>query len=263
MSKFCSNCGTQLDEQAGFCSNCGTPVAPEQPQQAQQPQQAAWLTPDPAPQAPQAPQGPYAVHENAGQQPIYARPDDPNLPEGKGHLKLGIAVTIGVVLLIAGIIVLLVVVNPFKWFGSSSSAKSYTPQEILNETAKIYLSDDPDIDAILPNTFEYQFLLDTDKREEMKESLVETTKREIAAFKDEYGKLTSLTATITSSEYASDSDKAKGIEYYKSKYHTEGIEEFLRVETELNIVGDKKSDTIEGSSYFVKVDGKWYALMNM
>ncbi|MBO4212705.1 MAG: zinc ribbon domain-containing protein, partial [Clostridia bacterium] len=31
MARFCSNCGTQLSDDAKFCRNCGTPVNQAQP----------------------------------------------------------------------------------------------------------------------------------------------------------------------------------------------------------------------------------------
>ena len=272
MSKFCYNCGSLIDDGVKFCANCGTPCAAEtaptdqsmqyaapQPEQ-QAPQQAQWLTPEPVRQA--APQGPYVVHENAGQQPIYAKPNVPGAPEEKSRMGLGIAVTVGVVLLIAGLIVLFVVVNPFKWWGGSSDSPS-TPEELLEATTKIYLTDDADVTPILPYCYEYQFLIDTDKRDELARRCQSMTDSEKAYLTEEFGKLTSFSSTISYSESASDSDKAEGIEHYKENYRTEGIEEFLRAKTELKIVGEKKSDTITGNSYFVKVDGKWYILMNL
>ena len=79
MSKFCKNCGKQLDDAMRFCDGCGAPqpAAPQQPQY-QAPQQPQYQAPQqplyqqPQYQAPQQPQ--YQAPQPQYQAPVAAAP---------------------------------------------------------------------------------------------------------------------------------------------------------------------------------------------
>ena len=135
MARFCSNCGTGLDDTAKFCLNCGTPVAqpPAQPEQppvqpeapppapeavqpepAQIPPQPVVKYPaQPIPQYPQQPQQPYPQSQQPYMQPQpYPQPypeAPPPAPKKKSKLLLILAVIAvvvvgGIAAIVAGIV---------------------------------------------------------------------------------------------------------------------------------------------------------------
>ncbi|MBQ3084499.1 MAG: zinc-ribbon domain-containing protein [Clostridia bacterium] len=78
MSKFCQNCGNQLDDNAVFCPNCG--AKDELPAAAPAPEAPAYTAPQaPAYTAPQAPAygAPEAPAYTAPQAPAYGAPEAP------------------------------------------------------------------------------------------------------------------------------------------------------------------------------------------
>ena len=126
MARFCSNCGTGLDDATKFCMNCGTPVpqpaAPEVPSQPEpapppfpQPEQQqtyqGQLPPQSFPQYPQQPQQPYPQYPQQPQQPYpqqpypAAPPPPPKKKKGKVLIVLAIIAVIfvgGIAAVIAG-----------------------------------------------------------------------------------------------------------------------------------------------------------------
>lgn len=88
MSKFCNNCGKQLDDAVRFCDGCGAPqdavpqtVAPEQPVVVEQPQyQPPQVQQSPYYQPPQQYATPQQPQYAAPQQPQYAAPQQPQYP---------------------------------------------------------------------------------------------------------------------------------------------------------------------------------------
>ena len=63
---FCPNCGSKLNDNSKFCENCGAQVQAQQPQQPQQPQQQQYQQPQ-QPQYP--PQQPRQQYQQQYQQP--------------------------------------------------------------------------------------------------------------------------------------------------------------------------------------------------
>jgi len=126
MAKFCSNCGTGLDDTAKFCLNCGTPVAqppaqPEQPpvQPEAPPPTPEAVQPEPAPVPPQPaapipvqpqpyaqyPQQPYPQPQQPYMQPQpYPQPyPEAPLPAPKKKSKLPLVLAIVAVVVLGGI----------------------------------------------------------------------------------------------------------------------------------------------------------------
>jgi len=120
MAKFCSNCGTGLEESAKFCMNCGTSApqpptpAPEPaPEPAPQPEPMPVPAPQPEPAPiyqgqlppqPQYPQQPFPQYPPQPQQPYPAAPP----PAPKKKSKLPLVLLIIAVVLIGGIAAIVV-----------------------------------------------------------------------------------------------------------------------------------------------------------
>jgi len=78
LTRYCPNCGTEVDETAIFCPTCGQPV--DEAAETQMPPAPAW--PDPAPPAPSAPEP--AAPEPAAPDPaapVWREPDAPAAEE--------------------------------------------------------------------------------------------------------------------------------------------------------------------------------------
>ncbi len=112
MSKFCTNCGSTIEDNAGFCTVCGAPAPAEMP--VQQPMQP--VNPQSyQPMRQSAPQRNYATPDNAGAHPApYTAPDAPGTSDSRSHLGLGIGITVAIVLLIAALITA-VILTIFVW----------------------------------------------------------------------------------------------------------------------------------------------------
>ena len=90
--KFCTQCGTQLEDNSRFCTNCGTPVG--QPQQAA-PQEQSW-------ESWNADQQPQTGYQSSEPVPGYVPNQQP--PKKKTGLIIGVAV--GVVAVILAVVLL-------------------------------------------------------------------------------------------------------------------------------------------------------------
>lgn len=99
MSKFCTQCGCAVEDNATFCTQCGNSMAaPQQPETQpayQQPQQPAYQQPvyqQPTYQAPQQPVYQQPVYQQpVYQQPIYqAAPQHQDNGAGTAGMVLGI-----------------------------------------------------------------------------------------------------------------------------------------------------------------------------
>ena len=116
MSRFCSNCGTRLEEIEAFCHNCGQPVAtrtpappvaPVPPQSYRPPVAPPQQTYSPPVAPPVAPQRTYsppsAPPPTFGQMPVAAPPP----PKEKNKTGLVIAAAAGFLVVVVLVIVLI------------------------------------------------------------------------------------------------------------------------------------------------------------
>ena len=120
MAKFCTSCGTSLNDAAKFCNSCGTQQT-QQTQQAQQPQSQATLS-QPAPLYQQPLQQPVMTQK---QQTLYNAPGALNRPDCPWQVTVeGDAI-----------------VARWKWM----DATFFAPHEVTNETKDytftVFLSD--------------------------------------------------------------------------------------------------------------------------
>ena len=289
MARFCSECGSQLSDDARFCNNCGTPCvqadpAPQSsayreeptaqapylqpgPQPMQQPmyQQPAYQQPNyqqPIQQQPSyqpvsqpRPQPRYAAPVAGAQQP-YAQYVPLNTPEQKSHMGLGIGVTvaivIGAILIITGI-VLFIVFNPFGWGGMSKDA-------LVEKLICAHLTDKYDADDILDNVYEYQFSKSESEKQDLREDVERYTiasAGDIEELKEVFGKDYTVSVTNSDTQTLSGGSYDDFIASCAEKY-SKGIDELVRVNFEYTIKGSEGSEQDSSIVVLCKAGGKWY-----
>lgn len=113
MAKFCTNCGAQIQEEAGFCNQCGAPASAPAAQPAyQQPTQgqAAYQQVPPQPMNPQGgsyyPPNGYPNPAYGGQPLVVVKPKVPGKGFGISAMVLGIIGIVYAFILMMGIIAL-------------------------------------------------------------------------------------------------------------------------------------------------------------
>ena len=251
----------KLDDGMRFCPGCGAPCAPAQmlqptaPQPEQQPyQQGQWLTPEPAKR------DRYVIHENAGQQPIYAKPDDPAVPEEKSRMGLGIGITVTIILLIAALITA-AVLTVFVWKPWESKTPD-GPQEILDKFGDYELGTFGE-EEYMDLYYEYHYAKESAKRTQL-HSLIVWPMDEIRADRIErYGDDVSITNTINSQITLDGTERQEILDYVAQYADTSKIEEIVRVYGTGKYAGSRDSWTMDFFSgegmIFIKAEGKWYA----
>ncbi len=238
MAKFCSKCGSPVDEGAKFCKSCGSPIA-SQPAQPQYDQQAVY-----------------------DQQPVYAQQ-----PVKKGLSKSAKIILAAVVaaVLIAVVIIIIVAVSG----GSdkddkddkdgNSSSKSY--EDVLEETLKAYVAGD--FSGIFDNWLFGAYLKDIcDAQGEDYSELRDEIKGESADVADEVeeelGKNCKVTIKITDKEKANADDIKDFESEIKDDWGVDiSVTEGYVVYYEAKYEGDDDKITTDGEAELVKIDGVW------
>ena len=264
MSRFCSGCGTPLEEGARFCAACGRPAAPaaqpQQPaQQVQSPAQsyAPQQTPQQPVQQPAQPQYGYTPNTYApgqtAQQPMqqaYGAPQ-PYAAPPKSKKKLIIILSIVGVLLIVGVILLVVLLGGGK--GGTSS-----PEAIVNAVADTYNSASIDRESVAALTYEYNFTRDEAEKQERIDEIDADSHKWLT---ENYGEDARVSMTISESQSATQESLNKVKSQLAEKYdNTDKIDEIRKVSVTITVTSSGKSEEEHGSYTLIHADGKWYVL---
>lgn len=231
MSKFCGNCGTELQDDAVVCSNCGCNLAPEA-QPVAQPDANGTIT---------------AKASNLFDT-LKAKLDE-FLAKCKADTKfrnISIAIGAGAVVAIVLIVVLLCAL-----FGNSYKSA------INNYFDATFSGDFDAYRASYPDKIWKKMSDDATDKKEFRSDFKDF-KEEL---EEEFGKDVSFDYKITEvEEYDEDDldDVRTALKLYGIPKKT--VTEAYEVEIELTIEGDDDEDTDDTSLTVVKIDGDWYVL---
>ncbi len=152
MSKFCANCGAQLDDKAAFCKQCGA----KQPETAAAPQANTAPAETSAPQTPQAPASPAAPVSDGS--PIGAMGEKLAAMSAEQKKKIGIISAIAAAAVILVIVVVSVIVSLTKYQKIDCKDLVYVSYTGIDgkATASVYLATPGNIQYNDP-TFDSKF----------------------------------------------------------------------------------------------------------
>ena len=233
MSKFCNNCGAQMEDQATFCPNCG----------------AANNAAPAAPKAPAANKAADVAGEYLGKASAAV---NAYIKKAKKNPKILVTPAAAVAAVIVVIIILSLVfqypgaagaINRYydaNYEGKSGQIKNLAPEEYWD-----WVDDKYEIDA--KDVKEYY-------DDEIKEDRVDD-------LEDEYGKNYKVTFKKDDQDDVKKKDLKKIAEFLKEKYDIkkDDVKAAVKVDGELVIKGseDDDDDDVE-DAYVIKIGGKWY-----
>ncbi|HBV52579.1 MAG TPA: hypothetical protein DEF06_09825 [Clostridiales bacterium] len=256
MSKFCTNCGEALSDDAAFCVKCGTRVGEQSAQSAQEPsEQSAGEQPvqsDPASDS-------SSCNTCGSAQCEQKAPAETNGFAGKVNAfvaklknkdKKAIGITAGIVVVLILIVVLVICLSgggPEKaldnyisvlYNGKVNKLEKLAPAEYWE-----YLEDESDVSL-------------SDAEEQMEE----LNKTLIRGLEDEYGSNIKISYKILEKDDVSSKDLDSMKDYIKSNYDIpkKSVTDAVELEVEMTVRGDDDEETDESTFYAVKVNGDWY-----
>lgn len=230
MSKFCGNCGAQLDDDAVVCSNCGCNIAPA-------------ATPASA-ETENATPGENAVAAiKAGTGKFF---DKVKTDSNFRNIVIGIAA--GFVALIVLIVVLVSVFGG----GYKRAIDNYIDATFYGDYSA-YKANIPD--AMWDSLKESGDALD-------KEDYKEQYKMFKEYFEDQYGKNISVDYKVTDEDELDEDDLDDLRDELKSDYGIakKSVTKAYELEVEFTIEGDDDEDSNEEIITVVKIDGDWYVI---
>ncbi len=241
MSKFCTNCGEALSDDAAFCVKCGTRVGEQSAQSAQEPsEQSAGEQPvqsDPASDS-------SSCNTCGSAQCEQKAPAETNGFAGKVNAfvaklknkdKKAIGITAGIVVVLILIVVLVICLS-----GGG-------PEKALdNYISVLYNGKVNKLEKLAPADAEEQM-------EELNKTL-------IRGLEDEYGSNIKISYKILEKDDVSSKDLDSMKDYIKSNYDIpkKSVTDAVELEVELTVRGDDDEETDESTFYAVKVNGDWY-----
>ena len=244
MSKFCTNCGAQLDDSALFCTTCGSrqeaaaPVAPAAPAY-EAPAAPVYETPDvPVYEAPVC------------DAPVCEAPAAPEPEKKPLNKKTLIGIVAGAAALIAiGLLVF------FLFFNSS-----YTDPIDLYFDA-MYKGKLENIEKMAPKEYWDWYEDEYDKTtEDLIEDAEDNYEDYIEELEDTYGENVKATYEITKEKDLSSRKLEKIADALEDNYDIDAkkVTEGKKLDVELTISGDDDDREDAGEITVVKIDGKWY-----
>lgn len=287
MAKFCSKCGSLVDDNAAFCNNCGSPMIdgyPEAPNTANAndpyanttaPQQPAYQQPayqQPAPQQPMYQQPAY--RQPVPQQPAAPNPYPyqpaqpvnyyaPTPAPKKKKTGLIIAISVAAFLLIATAALLLVIlpvcgtdVFGLNWFSASNkNTPAGCVETFIEELA------DNDVDGVLDCIYETEY-------SDLMRSVLKSQFSSSMDLSDVLGEAKSLgkenikkmlKVQITDEEPLTGTELAEWKQQLSAMtIPTDKIETIEKAKVKLTNTLENTDQ--EKTFYFVKAEGKWYIL---
>ena len=236
MSKFCTNCGGELNDDATFCEKCGARVGERQEQPKESPAVIAEEVPKQESAA--QPEGGFAGKINAF------------VGKLKNKDKAAIGITAGVVAALILIVVLVICLSgsgPEKaldrymdvfYYGKSSRIEKLAPKEYWD-----YLEENEDMDI-----------------EDAEDQVKTFYKTIIRGLEDEFGDDIKISYKVTEIDDVKKSTLDKMKDKIKSTYDIpkKDVTDAVEMEVEMTIKGDDDKDSDDITLYAVKIDGDWY-----
>ena len=254
MSKFCQNCGKQLDDAAVFCPSCGTKS--ELPAAAPAPQAPGYTLPAPevptynVPPAPEVPvyTAPQAPAYGA---PAYAAPGAYAAPAPRSNNKLIIGIIAA--LLVVAVAAVLLIVFLGGGGGSYSSA--------LDKALALYEGNYDQVEDMLPpECWDYIEDYENTSKAEYLYQVEDRFERQRINLEEEYGEEYTVSYDLTEEKELSEPKLERAAEYLEKTFYipAESVTEGYELEVDLTIEGSKGEKTDEEEMIALKIDGAWY-----
>lgn len=245
MSKFCTNCGEALSDDAAFCVKCGTRVGEQSVQSAQEPSDSASASSscDTCESAQCEQKAPAETNGFAGKVNAF-------VAKLKNKDKKAIGITAGIVVVLILIVVLVICL------GGGGPEKA-----LDNYISVLYNGKVNKLEKLAPAEY-WEYLEDESdvSMKDVEEQMEELNKTLIRGLEDEYGDNIKVSYKILEKDDASSSDLDEMKDYIKSNYDIpkKSVTDAVELEVELTVRGDDDEETTESTFYAVKVGGDWY-----
>lgn len=245
MSKFCTNCGEALSDDAAFCVKCGTRVGEQSVQSAQEPSDSASASSscDTCESAQCEQKAPAETNGFAGKVNAF-------VAKLKNKDKKAIGITAGIVVVLILIVVLVICL------GGGGPEKA-----LDNYISVLYNGKVNKLEKLAPAEY-WEYLEDESdvSMKDVEEQMEELNKTLIRGLEDEYGDNIKVSYKILEKDDASSSDLDEMKDYIKSNYDIpkKSVTDAVELEVELTVRGDDDEETTESTFYAVKVDEDWY-----
>ena len=245
MSKFCTNCGEALSDDAAFCVKCGTRVGEQAVQSAQEPSDSASASSscDTCESAQCEQKAPAETNGFAGKVNAF-------VAKLKNKDKKAIGITAGIVVVLILIVVLVICL------GGGGPEKA-----LDNYISVLYNGKVNKLEKLAPAEY-WEYLEDESdvSMKDVEEQMEELNKTLIRGLEDEYGDNIKVSYKILEKDDASSSDLDEMKDYIKSNYDIpkKSVTDAVELEVELTVRGDDDEETTESTFYAVKVGGDWY-----
>lgn len=229
MSKFCSNCGSLMEDDSVFCTNCGA-------------QEEAASAAEPVVEAPVAEEAPVAAPEKKDFKAIFA-----SLKERPDFKTLVIAAAALVVVIVLAIVLLC---------GTSykDAVKNY--QAVMNGNAGKIVS-------LAPNDY-WKYLKEEEDitKADVKEAFKEMYDEMKDEMEDTYGKNAKYSIKISDADKLSKKKLEALAENIEDNYEIDEkkVKAGYELECEMSVKGREDDDEYEDSLYAVKIGGNWYVV---
>lgn len=251
MSKFCTNCGAQLQDNAAFCTNCG---ATQQTAQQSTQQTFQQTTQQPAQQTTQqTPENAYGAY-NYNNTAYNSNGDAMAAPKKSGKAKFIVLGVIAVAVIAAVVIVIVMLFGggykkPLdNYFKSIEDGDAKTFMEAYPECYIDYIDDMLGVSG-----------MDMD----VEEFFQETVDGLLETFESDYGENISISYKIEDKEKLSDSELEDISDEFKDNIDANvDVTSGYELDLEVTIEGDDDDDTDSGSLTVAKIDGEWYIVEN-
>ena len=243
MSKFCTNCGSILDDNAMFCPNCGAVDGQSNEETAPAP---APVNDDPFSYG-----GAPSYTEDA---PAYVEEQ----PQEKANPLKGITDKLGDMknLIIGAVAAIAVIFLCVLLFGSNPNKAIKNYEAVMNGNAG-------KVTSLAPGAY-WKYVKDeedvtkSDVKKEFKDQW-EDLKEEM---EDQYGKNVKIKIKVTDKKKMSKKDLEEIAEKIEDNYEIDEkkVKAGWEMECEMTIKGREDDDEVENTLYVVKISGKWYVV---
>lgn len=251
MSKFCSNCGEPLSDDAAFCGKCGARAGEENlsAQTAADSTEQEQIS-DSCPSSCETCGGTQCGQQPAAQTDGFVGKVNTFVGNLKKKDKKAIGITAGVV---AALILIVVLVICLSGGGPEKALDTYIDVAFYGKVGKT--------EKLAPKEY-WEYLEDKmgldleDAEDWMKTSYKETIRK----MEDEYGDDIRISYKITEKDDVKKSTLDTLKDTIKSSYDIpkKNVTDAVELDVEMTVKGDEDEETRDHTFYVVKVDGNWY-----